>query len=248
MNQNATTIDGLLNNRVQVEQPSKGFRIAVDTVFLAAAVPAKGGEDILDLGCGVGGAMLCVSCRVPGIKGLGLEIQDDLVNLCKKNILRNSFAASLEVRRGDAAALPDDLKERFDHAFMNPPYHESASHDVSVNRVKGLSNTEVEGLEAWLSSAALALKPLGMLTLIHKAERLQSIRELLRKNFGYIGVLPLLSKKGGVPKRVIVGARKGAAFSVKESEPFLLHQSTGAFTAEAEAVLRRGEALGFMER
>lgn len=239
----STTIDGLLNSQVQVEQPSKGFRIAIDTVLLAAAVPAKTGEDILDLGCGVGGAMLCVSCRVRGVKGLGLEIQEELVNLCRNNILRNAFAKELEVWQTDATSLPDDLTERFDQAFMNPPYHENALHEKSSNVLKGLSNTETGGLDLWISSAAAALKPGGMLTLIHKADRLQDVLGLLQKHFGEIGVLPLISKKGRAPKRVIVGARKGGNFFVNASESFVLHQDTGVYTPQAEAVLRRGEAL-----
>ncbi len=37
-----TTFDGLLNKRIWLEQPAEGFRIAVDTVLLAAAVPGAG--------------------------------------------------------------------------------------------------------------------------------------------------------------------------------------------------------------
>ena len=84
-----TTLDGLLNRRIMLEQPAKGFRVAVDTIFLASAVPARAGQGVLELGCGVGGAMLALACRVPEISITGLEIQEDLVRLGAGNIARN---------------------------------------------------------------------------------------------------------------------------------------------------------------
>src|ERR1700743_835680 len=104
-----TTLDGLLNRRVTLEQPEDGFRVAVDTVFLAAAVPAKAGDKLLELGCGVGGAVLAVACRIPGISIPGVEIQDDLADLCRRNISRNALEAEMVVQSSDATKLPDDL-------------------------------------------------------------------------------------------------------------------------------------------
>ena len=100
-----TTLDGLLDRRVTLEQPAEGYRVAVDTVLLAAAVPIETGQKALDLGCGVGGAMLCLACRVPGITITGIEIQDELTQLCRANIARNTFATGLDVVQGDVARL-----------------------------------------------------------------------------------------------------------------------------------------------
>ncbi len=229
-----------------VEQPAEGYRISIDTVFLAAAVPAESEDNILDFGCGVGGAMLCVSFRVPKLKGLGLEAQPELVNFCNKNILRNAFASGLEVRQSDVTKLSDDLKQRFDHALMNPPYHESASHSCSANQSKRKANTESAGhLSLWISSASAALRSGGSLTLIHKAERLKDILSCLNKDFGNIKILSFLPKEGGKSKRFILRAYKGASYSVEESKPFILHDEKGRFTKEAEDVLREGTELHF---
>jgi len=214
--------------------------------LLAAAVPALTGDKILDVGCGVGGAMICLACRVPEIKGLGLEIVPELAELCHHNIGRNAFAAGLAVRREDATSLPPDLRGGFDHVLMNPPYHEEKRHDASPNNIKHAANIEKTGdLALWVDSATSALKPFGTLTMIHRADRCDEILSLLKKYFGDIGILPLLPKTGAKPKRIILRARKDAIFSVKEYRPLVLHKNDGVYTAEAETILRECQALRF---
>jgi hypothetical protein len=59
------TEDRLLGGRIRLNQPAAGYRVAIDPVFLAAAVPAEPHQLVLDVGCGAGGAMLCLAARVP---------------------------------------------------------------------------------------------------------------------------------------------------------------------------------------
>jgi len=245
MNENST-LDGILNHRVQLEQPATGYRVAIDTILLAAATPVLAGDRILDMGCGVGGAMLSVACRVIGLAGLGVEIQTDLLDFCRRNIARNNFASGLDVRAGDITTLLNEEKGAFDHVLANPPYHDEARHDVSDDKVKRLANSEKPGdIALWISSAALALKPAGTFTLIHRADRRDEILSLLQNAFGEIEILSLLPKEGAKAKRVIFRARKGAVLSLRESRPLVLHKGDGAYTDEAEAILRHCQALPF---
>jgi tRNA1(Val) A37 N6-methylase TrmN6 len=45
-----TTQDLLLGGRVRLEQPAEGLRAAIDAVLLAAAIPARAPEAVLELG------------------------------------------------------------------------------------------------------------------------------------------------------------------------------------------------------
>ena len=240
----ATTIDGLLNRRVLLEQPAEGYRVAVDTVFLAAAVPALAGDRIMDLGCGVGGAMLALACRVAGVKGVGIDIQPELIDLCRRNIGRNIFASGLEAYVGNATSL--FARDKFDHVLMNPPYHEESRHDVSDNSIKYLANAEKEGdLNLWISAAAAVLDTGGVLTMIHRADRRSEILSILQKNFGGMEIMHLLPKIGAEAKRVIVRARKDAFFSIRECRPLVLHREDGGYTEEADEILRSAQAVVF---
>jgi tRNA1(Val) A37 N6-methylase TrmN6 len=69
------TDDHLLGGRLRFSQPARGYRIAIDPVLLAAAMPARAGERVLDAGAGTGAASLCLAARVPECRIVGLELQ-----------------------------------------------------------------------------------------------------------------------------------------------------------------------------
>jgi len=56
-----STEDALLGGRVRLLQAKVGYRAAIDPVLLAAAIPARAGQRVLDLGCGAGAASLCLA-------------------------------------------------------------------------------------------------------------------------------------------------------------------------------------------
>ena len=57
----------LLGGRVSYAQPREGFRSGIEPVLLAAAIPARPGEHVLEGGSGAGAALLCLAARVPGL-------------------------------------------------------------------------------------------------------------------------------------------------------------------------------------
>ena len=226
-----TTCDGLLNHRLQIYQPKAGFRIAIVTVLLAAAVPVRMHQSVLDIGCGVGGAMLCLACRVPQTLITGIDIQEQLIDLCRYNIDLNRLsghlnAIALSVKRLSGAGLGP-----FNHIMINPPYHDGRYHGISPDRGKSIANTEQDGdLAVWIEIAANVLLEDGVLTLIHRADRLSEILAMLSPFFDRMDVLPILTKKGS---------------GYSECRPLVLHEADGGYTSEANAVLRDAEALTF---
>ncbi|MGB7263813.1 MAG: methyltransferase, partial [Albidovulum sp.] len=82
---NELTEDGFLGGRLRISQPRDGYRAAMDPVLLAAAVPARAGDTVLELGCGAGVASLCLASRVPGLALTGLELQSGYAALARAN-------------------------------------------------------------------------------------------------------------------------------------------------------------------
>ena len=117
-----TTEDHLLGGRVRLRQPVAGqLRAGLDAVLLAAALPARPGQRVLEAGCGSGAAMLCLAARVPGLALLAVERDAGMAALAAENAALNGQAA--EVVTGDVADLA--LARRlgpWDHAMANPPY------------------------------------------------------------------------------------------------------------------------------
>lgn len=243
-----TTFDGFLNRQLTIEQPKLGFRIAVDTILLASAVPAKSGDLILDMGCGVGGAMLALAYRVPEVKVHGIDIQNDLVEICRRNIILNKFEQRLDVYQQSVTNITEPWGKTFDHVMMNPPFHEADKNDVSLNLNKRTSNTEIPGdLALWIKNASRVLKSTGALTLIHRADRQEEIIAHLSTEFKGLKVVSILTKQNEKPKRIIVRAYKTQFSDYVQHKPFVLHKEGGNYTEQAEDILRHAKAFDFAE-
>ena len=141
MSDTALTHDAFLGGKLHLWQPAKGYRAGVDPVLLAASVPAKAGQSVLDLGCGVGAAALCLGARVAGLEVLGVERQSQYAALARRN--------GLDTVEADLNALPQDLRQKqFDHVIANPPYFDraasvssaDASHKKTINKNTPLHN------------------------------------------------------------------------------------------------------------
>src|SRR5690348_3646334 len=154
------TEDRLLGGRVRLRQPARGYRAAIDPVFLAAAVPAGPQDSVLDMGCGVGAAALCLAARVPGCRIAGFELQRDLVRLAGDNIQLNGFAERLSVMQGDLLKLPPRLAPgSFDHVMANPPFLEAAAATAPADAGNAAARLEGEAdLAAWIRVALLMVR------------------------------------------------------------------------------------------
>lgn len=235
----------LLGGRVSLRQPDRGYRVAVDSLLLAAAAAPPPDTNVLDLGCGAGAAALCLLDRRPDLKLIGLELQADLAALARRNAEDNGRADSLRVLCGDAADPPRALLERvFDWVISNPPYLAQGSGEVSPFEGKRRANHESSlDLGGWIDVMLRRLMPGGGLTLVHRSDRLAAILASLEGRCGAITVLPLWPKSGQPAKRVLVSARKGSRAPTKLLPGLVLHQLDGGFTEAAEAVLRLGQGL-----
>lgn len=247
MPDNDHTTDALLGGLVRLKQPRKGQRASADAVMLAAAIVAKSGAQVLELGCGSGVAMLCVAARLKSVSVAGLELQPDLAALCARNIAVNSFEDRLRVHEGDLRArrIAGLAPNSFDQVFANPPYFDVARHRVSPHAGRATARAEAEDADVghWVAAMLRYAKPNAGLTLIHKAERLGDILAALDSKAGAIRVIPLWSRPGQPAKRVIVRAVKGSKAPLTLTPGLVLHQPDGSYLPEIDAVLRAGAAL-----
>lgn len=241
----AVSDDALLGGRVKLLQPTEGYRVAIDPVLLAAAVPAVAGDAVLDIGCGVGAAALCLVARVPDCRITGIETQRDLVRLAGENAARNGVADRVAIMAGDIRNPPPRLEPGgFAHVMANPPYMDAGTASPSPLPAKAAATIEGDAdLAAWVRFALAMVRPRGSITFIHRADRLEHLLAQFAGRVGGIVVLPLWPGAGKLAKRVIVHARKDVATPTRLLPGLVLHQTDGRFTAEADAVLRDAKAI-----
>src|SRR5438876_10734157 len=81
--------DAVLGGRLRLRQPRRGHRVGHDAILLAASCPARAGDDVVDLGAGVGAAGLALATRVEGTSVALVEIDPDLAALAAEDAARN---------------------------------------------------------------------------------------------------------------------------------------------------------------
>jgi tRNA1(Val) A37 N6-methylase TrmN6 len=243
--QEATSEDHLLGGRVRLSQPVAGYRVAIDPVFLAAAVPARAGESVLDLGCGVGAAALCLLARLPELRVTGLELQAELVHLAGENARANGLAGRFLAVAGDVARPPPRLAPGgFHHVMCNPPQLVAEGARPAKSPARDSATREgAARLADWIATALGMLRPQGSLSFVHRADRLDALLAALTGRAGELVVFPLWPGPGKPAKRVIVRARKDLATPLRLAPGLVLHEPGGRFTAGAQAVLREAAAL-----
>jgi tRNA1(Val) A37 N6-methylase TrmN6 len=237
--------DALLGGRVRLRQPVSGYRVAIDPVFLAAAVPASPIDTVLDIGCGVGAASLCLAMRVPSCRITGVDTQRDLVRLASDNIQLNDLFGRISVMTGDLLRPPPRLEPgSFTHVMANPPFNEAGSAAAPPDPGKAAANIEGEAdLAAWVRFALTMVRPKGTITFIHRADRMEQLLGQLAGRTGEITVFPLWPGSDKPAKRVIVHARKNIGTPTRLLPGMVLHGPDGRYTAAADAILRDAAAL-----
>ncbi|WP_298858129.1 methyltransferase domain-containing protein [uncultured Sulfitobacter sp.] len=240
------THDAFLGGLLHLWQPRSGYRAGVDPVLLAASIPAVSGQRVLELGCGVGAAILCLAARVAGLSLTGIEREEVYAGLAERN-----GAGVLEVVKADIAALPLTLRQRqFDHVLANPPYWRREASIAAGDPMREAALGEQTPLSTWIEIGAKRLVPKGLLHIIHRAERLPDILAALPHDMGGIEVLPIAAREGRAAERVIVRARKSGRADFRLHAPLILHRGDthadgDQYTQPIRDALRTGAALDF---
>jgi tRNA1Val (adenine37-N6)-methyltransferase len=235
------TTGQLLDGRVRYAQPREGFRSGIEPVFLAASVPARSGQRVLEAGTGAGAAMLCLAARVPGVAGLGVEQDAGLAMLAARNAAANEMAG-LTFLAADITAAGD--LGLFDHAMANPPYHDAAG-TASPLAARVIAKQAPAGLLAeWARASGSRLRHHGTLSFILPAAILPACLEAFASaDCAASAVLPLWPKAERNAKLVLVRGVKSGRGPMRLLPGLVLHAGDGGYTPAAQAVLRAGMAL-----
>lgn len=227
-----------------LRQPKHGYRVNVDTVLLAAAIDAPDGARVIELGCGVGAALLAVAKAKPRARYFGVERDPAFAALARENADRNGLTEVVEIIEGDALALPRELGQ-FDCVFFNPPYDEPGEGRAPSEGRRG-AHIEERPISDWINVWSNRMASGASLTLIHRAHRLGDILGALEGRLGGVEVAPVRPSARAPASRVIVRAWKGSRAQLRLFRGLDLHPEDGSqakYTPETEAILRGQGAI-----
>lgn len=255
MSEGATTFatcsdDAFLGGTLQILQPSAGYRAGIDAVLLAAAIPAKAGERVVEAGIGTGVAALCLARRVADVAVTGIEVNHQAAALARENARRNGLADRVRVVDGDISMSGVDWPkyglspDQFDHAFANPPYHDAARTRLPADPGRALAHAMTAGgLEEWARFLVAMTRPRGSVTVILSAELVGEALAAFARRLGRLTIYPLFAHADKPAIRVIVQGIKGSRAAPRLMPGLVLHEAGSRFGAQAQSVLREGAAL-----
>ena len=238
------TVDNFLGGAVKLIQPKSGYRVSMDTVMLAACVPAKAGERVIEGGVGSAGAALCLARRVPGVFVHGLDIQDDMLSFARRNIAHNGLEDYVTVSQGSITELRQEDEATYDHVMVNPPYLADGKGIRPPAETKGLAHMDQSaGVRDWVKFCIHLVRNKGTVSIIYRADRVDEVIAHLHRRVGELKIMPLWPRYGSPAKRVIIQGRKGMHGTASILPGLALHGEVERYTREAEEILRDGAAL-----
>ncbi len=240
-----TVENALLDGRVRLRQPAKGYRAGMDAALLAAAVAAEPGQRVIEAGCGAGAVLMQIAARRPHAALTGLERDPAMAALARENAALNG--ADARIVEGDVAAgFRARAMEPFDWAVSNPPFFDDPGALRAPAPGKRGAWMADDGLKAWTGFLLKSVREGGRIVIIHRADRLADLLALLGETAGSFAVRGIHPYADEPAKRVLVQAIKTGKAPLRLLPPLMLHERGGdKHTAEAEAVMRGEAEIGW---
>ncbi len=243
------TMDHFWDGRLALCQPRNGPRCAIDALLLSTAVNPDPGQCVFEAGSGNGIVSLSIAMKNPHVQVTGLEIQNCLYVLSKKNKALNDLS-NIEFLHGDLTQPLTSLKKiglgcrQFDQVVANPPYYIESESRVSQNAmIRQAYSADADSLERWMRFLASVTKDKGEITLIHRADILEGLLKIMEGRFGAIKIFPIYPRENQPAKRIIIQGVKGSRAPASLYQGLVLHDDRGGYSKQAASIIHQGKCL-----
>jgi tRNA1(Val) A37 N6-methylase TrmN6 len=231
-----TTVNDLLYGALRLEQPSKGYRVNMDSVLLASFARLRRGDSVFELGCGSGAILLILAWRHPEIRSLeGIEIQEEMADMARRNAGINGMEQRISVITGDLRNLRRETEGgSYSVVVGNPPYdekHRSRPSPVAGEAVSrhGAACT----LEDVLAGASWSLARKGRFYTVFRARRMgELIGGLLKVQLQPKRLRLVYPDPSSEASVVLVESVKQGGAGMMVEPPLWIRDARGAFSPE----------------
>jgi tRNA1Val (adenine37-N6)-methyltransferase len=221
-----------------------GYRFSLDALLLADFVTCSDSARIMDLGTGSGIIPLILCRRFAAATAVGIDNNEPMAELARKNALRNGLSYRVEIISRDIL----DVKKlfpvsSFDGVTVNPPFRTPESGRISPRAGRDTARHEsTAGIAVFLSTAKYLVNPAGRIWFIYHPDRLA---EFIHQAAALkLSLLRLRMVHGAItsPARIFLAelakASKGATVVLP---PLVIRGENGSYTPEARLILEDTE-------
>lgn len=236
-NQEKEVINDLVYfDNLKIVQNIDYFNFSLDSVLLPDFVNiTPNTKKILDLCTGNAPIPVLLSTKTKA-NIIGVELQKEVYDLAKKTIDINNLSNQITIINEDAKNITKMYEtDTFDLITCNPPYFKySDSSIINDNNIKSLARHEISfNLDDLFSLAKKLLKNGASISIVHRADRLIDIIDIMKKN----NIEPkrirfIHPKVGSEANLILIDGRKNGKPGIKVLDPLFVHNDNGEYTKE----------------
>ena len=232
-------LDDLHRNGYFIIQDPKRFCFGVDAVLLSGFARVKKGEKVVDLGTGTGVVPILLSAKNSGLHYIGLEIQQESVEMAQRSVRLNHLDDKITIVEGDIRNAAQQLgASQFNVVTSNPPYMNQGGGLTNDYGPKAIARHEILcALDDVVRNAAKLLKSGGRFYLIHRPHRLADIISALRqyhlepKRMRFVH-----SHVDKAPSMVLMESIRGGKPLLTVDPPLIIYDEKGGYTPEIHQI------------
>lgn len=223
---------------LRVYQDSEMFNFSLDSVLLPNFVTInKNIKNILDIGCGNLPVSLILTTKTDA-SITAVEIQKDVYDIALKNLELNNKQNQINIINADIRDLYKNFEtEYYDVIVCNPPFFKvSKDSHLNKNDYKTIARHEVFlNLDDLFSISKKILKNNGIISIVHRPERLLDIIYTMRK----YNIMPkkiqfVYPKKDKEANILLIEGTKNGNSGMKILPPLFVHNEDGTYTDEVK--------------
>ena len=232
-----------VNFRLQLIQKINGMTFGTDALLLASFVRPYPNGQAIEFGSGSGIISLLCASRGKFNHITAVEIQEEYVDLTKRNIAMNELTNAISVSHADIRDTKAYLPNQTVHAiFSNPPYMTVSSGYKASDGGRQAARHEVNGtIFQFCEAAAKKLRYGGSFYVVWRPDRLTDLIVALREAKLEPKRMTFVAKSVEyAPSIVLVEARLGGKSGLITTPIFYLQNTDGTNTNELENLLLDG--------
>ncbi|MFV0393872.1 MAG: tRNA1(Val) (adenine(37)-N6)-methyltransferase [Coprobacillaceae bacterium] len=224
----------LAHKDLQIIQRKDMFNFSLDTVLLANFCTInKDIKRIVDFGTNNAAIPLLLSRRTDK-SIIGVEIQEEAVEIANKNVLMNNLQKQIEIIHQDIQSYVT-TSNKAQLIVCNPPFFKvDEESNINENKYLTIARHEIKiDLEGIIKSAARILDNKGKLAMVHRPDRMMEILNIMQKYDIEPKRIRFVYPKVGKDSHVLLveGIYKGKK-GIKIESPLYAHNDDGSYSDE----------------
>lgn len=220
---------------LQIIQNREMFNFSLDTVLLANfCTIQKETRTIIDLGTNNAAIPLLLSVRT-NKKIIGVEIQEEAVDIAKRNVELNNLEGQISIVHSDMKEYVKQQPKCSNLVLCNPPFFKlNEKSNLNENESLQIARHEIKvTLKEIVETAKGLLEYHGRFAMVHRPDRLIEIIEAMKENDIEPKRVRFVYPKEGKDSHVLLieGIYKGQP-GLKIEPPLYAHNQDGSYSNE----------------